>query len=80
MALVFKFSNNAAREEREASGGGDPVLSAVEPRRFVGGRCETQSWTRIETCGLVIRFSVFLEDGLVVIIMVGELLCGEVGR
>jgi hypothetical protein len=38
----------------------------------VGGRCETQSWTRRETLGFETRLSVFLEEGFVVIIMVGE--------
>ena len=72
-ADVLRLSNNAAREEREASGGGEPFRSDVEPRRFVvGGRWETQSWTRSETCGLEIRLRVFLEEGLVVIIIVGE--------
>lgn len=40
-------------------------------REFVGGRWETQSWTRRETEGLESRFTVFFEDGLVVMIMVG---------
>lgn len=47
---------------------------------MVGGRWETQSWTSRETCGLEIRLSVFLDEGFVVIIMVGELLWGEDGR
>ena len=52
-----------------------------DPRRaVVGGRCETQSWTSRETCGLEIRFSVFLEEGLVVMIIVGEAEYGEEGR
>jgi hypothetical protein len=74
IALVFKFSSNAASEDREASGGGEPARSpaAAEPRRFVvGGRCETQSWTRSETCGFEIKLRVFLEEGFVVIIIVG---------
>ncbi len=75
IALVFRFSSNAASEEREASGGGEPARSpAAEPRRFVvGGRCETQSWTSSETCGFEIRFKVFFEEGFVVIIIMGEL-------
>lgn len=69
---MFRFSSRAARDEREASGGGEPVRS-VEPRRLVvGGRCETQSWTRRETLGFETRLSVFLEEGFVVIIIVGE--------
>jgi hypothetical protein len=74
MALVFKFSSKAASEDRDASGGGEPARSpaAAEPRRLVvGGRCETQSWTRSETCGFDTRLSVFLEEGFVVIIIVG---------
>lgn len=70
---MFKFSSKAAREDRDASGGGEPVREVVEPRRaVVGGRCDTQSWTSRETCGLEIRFRVFLEEGFVVIIIVGE--------
>lgn len=72
-ADVLRLRSKAAREEREASGGGEPFRSAVEPRRFVvGGRWDTQSWTRRETWGLEIRLRVFLEEGLVVIIIVGE--------
>lgn len=79
-ALVFRFNNNAASEDREASGGGEPLRSFVEPRRVVvGGRCDTQSWTRRETCGLEMRFKVFFEEGLVVIIIVGEVEYGEEG-
>lgn len=74
-ALVFRFSSKLAKLDLEASGGGEPALSAVEPRRaVVGGRWDTQSWTRRETCGLEIRFIVFLEAGFVVIIIVGEVL------
>jgi hypothetical protein len=80
-AEVLRLSNKAAREEREASGGGEPFRSAVEPRRLVvGGRWDTQSWTRRETCGLEIRLRVFLEEGFVVIIIVGEVEYGEEGR
>ena len=80
-ALVLRFSSSAARDDREASGGGEPVRSAVEPRRLVvGGRWETQSWTRRETLGLETRLRVFLEEGFVVIIIVGEVEYGEEGR
>ena len=79
MALVFKSTSSAAREEREASGGGEPVRS-LEPCRFVGGRWDTQSWTRSETCGFDIRFSVFFDEGFVVIIMAGLFEYGEEGR
>jgi len=46
----------------------------------VGGRCDAQSWTSNETCGFDMRFRVFLEEGLVVIIIVGAEEYGEVGR
>ena len=46
----------------------------------VGGRCETQSWTRRDTRGLFIRFVVFLDEGLVVIMMTGLGLKGVEGR
>ena len=71
---MFKFNNSAARDDLEASGGGEPARSpaAAEPLRLVvGGRWETQSWTRSDTCGFEIRLRVFLEEGLVVIIIVG---------
>jgi len=78
MALVFRLSRREAREEREASGGGEPVRVVLEPRRLVllvvGGRWETQSWTRRETLGFEIRLMVFLEEGFVVITIVGEVL------
>jgi hypothetical protein len=77
-ALVFKLSKRVARLERLASGGGDPVRAfsvvVAEPLRavVVGGRCDTQSWTRRETLGFWTRLRVFFEEGLVVIIIVGE--------
>lgn len=37
----------------------------------VGGRWETQSWTRRETRGLETRLCVLRDEGLVVIIMLG---------
>lgn len=40
--------------------------------RFVlGGRWETQSWTRRLTLGFDKRLSVFLDEGFVVMIMIG---------
>jgi len=70
-AEVFKFSNRAAKEFERGWGGGEPP---ADPRRslVVGGRCDTQSWTKRETFGFERRLLVFLEEGLVVIIMVGE--------
>jgi hypothetical protein len=37
----------------------------------VGGRCETQSWTRRETSGLSARLSVLRLEGGVVMMIVG---------
>lgn len=70
----------AASDERDASGGGEPVRSDEPRRRLVGGRCETQSCTRRETCGLDIRFNVFFDEGLVVMIIVGLLEYGDDGK
>jgi hypothetical protein len=58
----------AASEDR-----GPPVgeRSRSAPERLFGGRDDTQSWTRSDTCGLRCRFSVFLESGFDVMIMVG---------
>lgn len=77
---MLRFKSRAASEERPASGGGEPVRSE-EPRRLVvGGRWDTQSWTRRETLGFETRFRVFFEEGLVVIIIVGAEEYGEEGR
>ena len=71
-ALVFRFSSSEAKLDLAASRGGEPALSAVDPRRpLVGGRWETQSWTRRETFGLDIRFKVFFDAGFVVMMIVG---------
>jgi len=69
-ADVFRFKSKAARELARGSGGGEPP---PDPRRplVVGGRCDTQSWTRRDTFGFWSRLVVFLEEGLVVIIIVG---------
>ena len=67
-ALELMFSSKLARLDRVAGAGGDPC--AVSGAR-VGGRCDTQSWTRRETRGFDSRFKVFLDEGLVVIIIVG---------
>lgn len=54
----------AAREDRGPATG--------DASRFVvEGREETQSWTRRETVGLEMRFVVFLEEGLEVMMMAG---------
>lgn len=77
-ALVFILSSRLARLDRGPSGGGEPSRPASAVR--VGGRCETQSWTRRETRGFANRFSVFFETGLVVMMMTGEELKGVEGR
>lgn len=69
IALVLMFRSNVARLERVAAGGGDP--SRVRSLARVGGLCETQSCTRSETLGLASRLIVFLDAGLVVIMIVG---------
>lgn len=70
-ADVFKFSRSAARELDRGSGGGEPPPPEARRPLVVGGRCETQSWTSRDTLGFCRRLLVFLEEGLVVIIMVG---------
>lgn len=75
---MFMFSSKLARLERVAWGGGEP--SRVGSGFRVGGRCETQSCTRRDTRGLLIRFKVFLDDGFVVIIITGLGLKGVEGR
>ena len=44
-ALVFRFSRRLANELLAAAAGGDPLLPPPGPP-VVGGRCDTQSWTR----------------------------------
>lgn len=64
------LSSSEAREERW---GETEVLPGLERRReWVGGRWETQSWTKRETCGLERRLDIFLEAGLVVMMIKGE--------
>ena len=77
-ALVLIFSNRLARLERVACGGGDPSRAGSGAR--VGGRWETQSWTSRETRGLESKLSVFLEAGLVVMMMMGQGTKGVAGR
>ena len=68
-ALVLMLSSKLARLDRAACGGGEP--SRVGSGFRVGGRCDTQSCTNNDTRGLLIRFKVFLEVGLVVMIITG---------
>lgn len=71
MAEVLRFKSKEAREERE----GETEDCGPVPdmrREEVGGRWETQSWTRRETWGFAWRLDIFLEAGLVVIMMMGE--------
>lgn len=72
------FKSRLARLDRVARGGGEP--SRVGSGARVGGLCETQSWTSRETRGLFIRFMVFFDDGLVVIMMTGVGSKGVDGR
>jgi hypothetical protein len=76
---VFKFASNMAREEREASAGGDPARSRFEGA-VTGGRCDTQSCTRRETFGFETRLWVLRDAGFVVIMIVGEEVYGVEGR
>jgi len=46
----------------------------------VGGLWDTQSWTSKETRGFDSRFNVFLDEGGVVIIIVGEFENGVAGK
>lgn len=46
----------------------------------VGGRWDTQSWTRRETSGLSVRLRVLREDGGVVMMIVGPGEYGVEGR
>lgn len=77
-ALVLRFSKRLAKLDRVACGGGEP--SRVGSGVRVGGRCETQSWTSKDTRGLLIRFRVFFEDGLVVMMITGVGSKGVEGR
>ena len=58
-------------DEGRRSRSGDVVLPVRE---------DTQSWTRMLTCGFWMRLRVFLEEGFVVIIIVGEEANGVDGR
>lgn len=67
-ALVFRFKSRLAKEERVAAGGGEPSRPLGAR---VGGRWETQSCTSRETRGFADRLRVFLEEGLVVMMITG---------
>ena len=69
-ADVFISSSRLARLDLVAAAGGDP-LRAPPMGAAVGGRWETQSWTRRETRGLSCRFCVLRDWALVVMRMVG---------
>lgn len=77
---MFRFCRRLARDEGAARGGSGS--GEAESRRAVDvrGRCDTQSWTRRETCGLEVRLRVFFEEGSVVMMIVGKVEYGEEGR
>lgn len=79
-ALVLMLSSRLAREERVAAGGGEPSRAPAGFGPRVGGRWETQSWTRRETRGFESRCRVLRDEGLVVIIIVGSEENGVEGR
>lgn len=69
-ALVLRLRSRLASDDRLAAGGGEPSRPSGFGAR-VGGRCETQSWTRRERRGLERRWFVFRDAGFVVIMIVG---------
>lgn len=77
-ALVFIFNRRLARLDLVARGGGE--LSLVGSGTRVGGRWDTQSCTSSDTRGLLMRLRVFLDEGLVVMIITGIELNGVDGR
>jgi hypothetical protein len=70
-ALVLRFNNKLARLLRVAAAGGLLSLPVAARGVVVGGRCDTQSWTRRETLGFESKFLAFSDWALVVIMMVG---------
>lgn len=70
-ALVFRSRRKLARDERVAAGGGEPSRWPPGFGARVGGRWDTQSWTKRDTRGLDKRWFVLRESGFVVIIIVG---------
>lgn len=79
-ALVLMFKSRLASEDRVAAGGGEPSRPSTLEEARTGGRWETQSWTSRETRGLVRRWLVLREEGLVVMMMVGNGSKGVEGR
>ena len=77
-ALVLILSSKLAKLDLVACGGGEP--SRVGSGARVGGRWDTQSCTSNETRGLLIRFRVFFDEGLVVIMITGVGSKGVEGR
>lgn len=69
-AVVFIFNSKVAKLDLVAAAGGLPDLPP-DTSVAVGGRCETQSWTNIETLGFCNRFSVFSDLALVVMMITG---------
>ena len=69
-AEVLILRSRLARLDLVAAAGGLPDLSPTDADA-VGGRCDTQSWTKSETRGLCIRFCVFRDWALLVIMMTG---------
>lgn len=75
----FRPYRRLARLDLPADRSGDVLLSPVADDS-VGGLCDTQSWTTIDTFGLWKRSAVFRDEGRAVIIIVGSLVKGVLGR
>lgn len=75
---VFSPRRRLARLELRSAG--SAMLMAPGELDSVGGRCDIQSCTSRETFGFDSRFSVFCEEGGVVIMMVGDGEKGVEGR
>ena len=72
------FISICARPDCDRCAAGDPSRTFADG--LVGGLCETQSCTSRDTLGFVSRLVVFLEDGLLVMMIVGVFLNGVEGR